>query len=266
MSGSGGRGGSGAGSGGSGGTGGIAGTLAPEGSIADGARCRASSECMSGVCVNRRCQVPRCGDDVCNGSEASTTCVADCDSECGDGVANGGEACDDDDAEGGDGCGSDCTVEAGYACDAAAPSVCTQIDACPANPCGQAQRCEDLPPPALGDAAGRTCVEDPECDDGLCSGGETATGCPQDCTQCGDGMCTGDENLTSCVADCKVCDDGTCSVGEDPTSCPDDCAVCPDTLCTAGETPTTCAADCKICPDGLCTGGETNARCPAVCL
>ena len=63
------------------------------------------------------------------------------------------------------------------------------------------------------------------CGDGTCEfwQGETATTCPQDCSQCGDGRCTGNETPTSCPADCAGCGDGVCSITESAMSCPADC-------------------------------------------
>jgi cysteine-rich repeat protein len=44
---------------------------------------------------------------------------------CGDGTTLSGEACDDGNNTNGDGCGLSCTVEPGYTCTRASPSVCT---------------------------------------------------------------------------------------------------------------------------------------------
>jgi hypothetical protein len=90
------------------------------------------------------------------------------------------------------------------------------------------------------------------CGDGLCSGRENITNCPEDCTPvvpvvCGDGLCSGTENWGNCPADCplpSVCGDGTCDPGE---NCPVDCVppVCGDCICSAGEV-TSCPYDCNL--------------------
>lgn len=46
---------------------------------------------------------------------------------CGDGVIGGAETCDDGNTRAGDGCSSTCTVEEGYDCGSAEPSVCAAI-------------------------------------------------------------------------------------------------------------------------------------------
>ena len=64
--------------------------------------------------------------------------------ECGDGKLDGDEACDDGDREVGDGCTPTCTLEEGFLCTDASPSVCTTRPeeevcgnvACPALPGG----------------------------------------------------------------------------------------------------------------------------------
>jgi hypothetical protein len=58
-----------------------------------------------------------------------------------------------------------CTCKAGYAGDG---TTCTNIDACSTTPCESGQTCTDLPPPAAGDASGRTCVTPNPCDAVTC--------------------------------------------------------------------------------------------------
>ena len=50
-----------------------------------------------------------------------------CTNVCGNGLVEGEEACDDTGTQSGDGCSADCTVEAGWDCDGASPSVCAPI-------------------------------------------------------------------------------------------------------------------------------------------
>jgi len=45
---------------------------------------------------------------------------------CGDGTINGSEVCDDGNARRGDGCSATCTVETGFTCNTASPTVCTE--------------------------------------------------------------------------------------------------------------------------------------------
>ena len=67
-----------------------------------------------------------------------------------------------------------------------------------------------------------------ECGDNKCTGDETTSTCPKDCSAktdvCGDKVCGATENASTCAADCggAVCGNKTCEVGE-TTSCPNDC-------------------------------------------
>ena len=77
-----------------------------------------------------------CGNGIKEGYEAcdgTAGCSATCSiiPVCGDGIVGGAEACDDGNTANGDGCSSACAVEAGFACPAGSPSVCTQIITCP---------------------------------------------------------------------------------------------------------------------------------------
>jgi len=58
--------------------------------------------------------------DVVAGKEITT-----CATVCGNGIKQGSEACDDGDLDPGDGCSASCTVESGWTCNTATPSVCT---------------------------------------------------------------------------------------------------------------------------------------------
>lgn len=44
---------------------------------------------------------------------------------CGDGIVNGSDVCDDGGTSAGDGCSATCSVEAGWTCNGASPTVCT---------------------------------------------------------------------------------------------------------------------------------------------
>jgi cysteine-rich repeat protein len=105
----------------------------------------------------------------------------------------------------------------------------------------------------------------PACGDGKCSGGETASSCPQDCTPAPPPVCN---------------NDGTCNAGEDCLSCPGDCAGV-----TGGKPagryccgargycdPLRCGPDCgtpltPFCGDGAVDPGEEcdDRRESAVC-
>ncbi len=75
------------------------------------------------------CTTPSCGDAACNAAagETAASCAADCATSCGDGLVTGAEACDDGGSAAGDGCDAACAVEAGWSCDGAMPSVCTEL-------------------------------------------------------------------------------------------------------------------------------------------
>jgi hypothetical protein len=109
-----------------------------------------------------------------------------------------------------------------------------------------------------------------ECGDGICSHGENAENCPEDCSAiCGDGFCTHDENPFNCPADCPaICGDHYCTHDETAESCPVDCLI----VCADGEcifpplTAETCPEYCPpICGDGHCTHNETFDSCPEDC-
>ncbi len=72
------------------------------------------------------------------------------------------------------------------------------------------------------------------CGDGSCTGNETATTCPRDCSAvCGDSACTHTESITTCPQDCGpavVCGDGTCEGDETYLNCPQDCPTPPEVV------------------------------------
>jgi cysteine-rich repeat protein len=67
------------------------------------------------------------GSEVCDGDPG---CYADCTPPlvCGDGLLHPDEKCDDANTTSGDGCSASCTLESNYACNGAAPTVCTRIE------------------------------------------------------------------------------------------------------------------------------------------
>lgn len=206
------------------------GRMRPDGG-SDGATCRRAADCESMIC-DETCQAPRCGDGVCNGEETSADCDDDCGTQCGDGVCNGdetradceddcgaecsdgivdeAEACDDGNAQDADGCSAGCEVETGWRCDAAAPSVCEDADACAEAPCGSAETCVDLEPPAPADESGRECVSD-SVDGGwsewsacsaACGDGTRTRSCTNPALQNGGAACVGESS--------EPCNTGPC--------------------------------------------------------
>ena len=152
---------------------------------------------------------------------------------CGDGAINGGDVCDDSNMTAGDGCSATCTVEAGFACNTASPTVCTAT-------CGDGMRvgaeaaangCDDGNT-AASDGCSATCGVE---------AGFSCTGAPSVCmTGCGDGI----------VAGAETCDDGNTADGD---GCAMSCASETGYVCMGA--PSTCAATCG---DGLrAVGRET---------
>jgi cysteine-rich repeat protein len=166
------------------------------------------------------------------------TCRMDCTNpRCGDGVIDTGEWCDDGNTTPLDGCEADClspvcgdgVVESGEDCDEG-PDNSDEPDAacrtnCRLSGCGDGvidtdedcdllnldgETCVSLAHEAGGTLrCNATCHYDesfcrnPECGNGTCELGETATGCPADCTDgCGDGTCAEAEDQFGCPADC----------------------------------------------------------------
>jgi cysteine-rich repeat protein len=100
---------------------------------------------------------------------------------CGDGAVNGTDICDDGNTDAGDGCSDTCTVEDGWNCDAADPSVCTTI-------CGDfmvvgAEICDDGNTVA-GDGCSDLCAYEATCQNGIVEPGET---CDDNNATAGDG-------------------------------------------------------------------------------
>ncbi|MCA9654647.1 MAG: DUF4215 domain-containing protein [Myxococcales bacterium] len=176
------------------------------------------------------------------GSESGDT---GSDAVCGDGMLGGSETCDDGNTDADDGCSATCTVEDGYACDDAEPSVCGPV-------CGDGlivdtEECDDANTDA-DDGCSDTCmVEDGfTCDDLQ----------PSTCEPvCGDGI----------VAGMEECDDANTDVDD---GCSDTCTVEPGWACA--EEPSVCMTGCgdgivagmEECDDG---GGDSGDGCSARC-
>jgi uncharacterized repeat protein (TIGR01451 family) len=198
---------------------------------------------------------PTCTDTVKNGTETDIDCggitcapcaigkvcnvSADCTSQncsggicqatvCGNGNREGTEACDDGNTTSGDGCSATCTVETGFNCTGATPSVCTTT-------CGDglragAEACDDQNT-TNGDGCSATCTVE---------SGYNCSGSPSVCmATCGDGIRAGGE----------ACDDNNTANGD---GCSAACTVETGFNC-AGSAPSVCNA---ICGDGLKRGSE----------
>jgi len=131
-----------------------------------------------------------CGDNLCEASESTATCPADCPATvCGDGVCEV-----DEDA-------SSCAID------------CAEATSCGNGICeiGEDTSCP-IDCPTSSDT----------CGDGICDAGEDAS-CPSDCASssptCGDGICDIGEDA-SCPSDCGSVDTGS----DDGDDC-DDCFV-----------------------------------------
>lgn len=110
-----------------------------------------------------------------------------------------------------------CTSASDSVCAACAPGYagttsCVDLDACLAHPCGDFGDCQDLPPPALGDADGRVCNCDPdwqgaECDTLVCGAGRYGAPPPS-----GDGICRSCTPIANCASGltCTTAGDSTC--------------------------------------------------------
>jgi len=164
-----------------------------------------------------------CGDGVCDfPSETSETCPLDCvgvspKAWCGNGI------CESGDGEDCNNCEADCkrlsSREVGKQC------------------CGDSDvRCDD---PLCH--RHRFCLnrrkgsETWTCGDGVCSRGETAAACPNDCsteTCCGNGICESGEDCLSCSEDCAG---DTSSESKRRYCCGEMKTGCDNPECTTGE-------------------------------
>lgn len=178
---------------------------------------------------------------------------------CGDSVRSGGEACDQGNMANGDGCTATCTVEPGWSCTAADPSVCTPI-------CGDGviigtETCDDGNANP-NDGCSATCAQE---------SGWSCTGTPSTCvTTCGDGIVAGaelcdDTNTAAndgCSATCTIEMGWSCA--GNPSVCTTSCGdgilagseMCDDNNNTAMDG---CSAACALEPGWSCTGS------PSVC-
>ncbi|MCF7844477.1 MAG: DUF4215 domain-containing protein [Kiritimatiellales bacterium] len=147
---------------------------------------------------------------------------------CGDGIVwDGNEECDDGDTSNGDGCSSLCTVEGGWTCDDASPTVC-QL-------CGNGikegtEACDDSDTDS-GDGCSATCT----IETGFSCVGTTPSVCS---STCGDGVVASDEE----------CDDYDADAGD---GCSDTCTVESGWTCD-GASPTVC----QKCGNGVREGTE----------
>ncbi len=247
------------------------------------------------VCSGGACVAPNvCGNGVCDGTESTASCAADCSGLCTPSSrrceANTLVVCS---ADGKSENETDCGDQI------CANGQCRQPDVCGNSVC------------EAGEAAG--CPQDcaAVCGNDICENNEQ-TACPADCTTCGNSVCEAGE-INTCPQDCGVCvpsekqclgkilrvcnangtayddidcDDfelscgggncvepdvcgnGVCEADENLAVCAIDCTeVCGNGTCGAGESFQTCSTDCDpICGDGRCEGNETNASCSFDCL
>lgn len=129
------------------------------------------------------------------GSSETLLPAAPIKASCGDGLVLFNEGCDDRNVVAGDGCSATCTVETGYVCNSAQPSVCWST--CGDGVVASNERCDDGNSTA-GDGCGATCRIDL---------GYVCSGSPSTCEvrpYCGDGI----------KASTEQCDDGN-SIGGD---------------------------------------------------
>ncbi len=146
---------------------------------------------------------------------------------CGDGTKEGAEACDDSNTTAGDGCSATCTVESGYSCTDASPSVCSTV--CGDEIIAGSEACDDGDTDA-GDGCSATCTVET---------GFSCTGTPSVCTGiCGDSLIKGSEG----------CDDGNTDAGD---GCSATCTAESGYSCTG--TPSVCSTTCG---DGIIAGSE----------
>ncbi len=165
-----------------------------------------------------------CGDSDCTGSGS-------CPPICGDGLKRGAEVCDQGNVVNGDGCSSLCTLESGWTCTAASPSVCTPI-------CGDGLK--------RGSEA---------CDQGNVVAGD---GCSATCTVEANWTCNG-ASPTVCTPICgngvrqtpiESCDDGNVVAND---GCSATCSSEAGWSCNTAS-PTVCTS---VCQNGYRTGTET---------
>ena len=241
-------------------------------------RCTAGQLCEAGRCVNP----PACGDGLCNGTDTTRNCPADCGSSCGDGVCNGEEGTADCPADCGTACG-DRVANGNEACDGAdlkGASVCdprteTGTVTCSADCRSIVRTCQALP--SCGDGVVNQTSEQCDVTAGVpASCGEGQIGqvtcnrqCQLDRSGCGPAPSCGD-----LVQNGNEACDGTdgvpanCGQGEQgEVRCNDLCQLdrsgctrvprCGDGNCNGQEATTNCPADCgSLCGDEVVNGPE----------
>jgi len=160
---------------------------------------------------------------------------------CGNGTRENAEACDDGNTTNGDGCSSSCTVQSGWSCAGAAPTVCSEV--CGNGIVTSGEACDDGNT-SNGDGCSASCT---------LQSGWSCTGTPSTCsTACGDGIVAGSEacddgngvNTDSCRNSCVFAscgdgvvqsngldgvsgnaDDEACDTSGESISCDDNCSV-----------------------------------------
>ena len=138
---------------------------------------------------------------------------------CGNGVLESelSEFCDDNGTASADGCSPTCTVEVGWFCDGASPTVCTRCsEGC--NICSDATTCTICASThSLNDTScvekgcGNSLIElGEDCDDG---DEFSLDGCSLTCEEEDGWFCIGEPSVClECSSDCKVCSDAsTCT-------------------------------------------------------
>lgn len=177
---------------------------------------------------------------------------------CGNGLKEGTEACDDHDTDNGDGCSSTCTVEPGWTCTTASPSVCADINECNTGThnCSAQATCTNT-------SGGFVCT----CNPGYWGNGVTCTACPAGTANPNSGSTTsaacvactaGKYSATPGSSSCSSCAVGTYSASAGATSC---------TLCAAGSyNSQTGQTGCTLCAAGTAnpnTGSSASTACVA---
>ena len=196
-----------------------------------GEGCLRGADCLSGICQDNLCQIPRCGDGVTNGLEGcddgnsvaeacrygQQECVV-CDescqlnpgitSYCGDAIVDqeNGEACDDGDLDDTDGCTSNCSIRCeNGARDADEADVDCGGGLCEG--CQLGENCRVGGDCLSGFCAAGVCSPAPRCDDGVQNGAEAGVDCGGDCVPCpacDDGVQNGAEEGIDCGGPCTA--------------------------------------------------------------
>ena len=164
---------------------------------------------------------------------------------CGNGIWTTGEGCDDGNSASNDGCSSTCTVECGFDCGTAEPSVCEST--CGDGYLASDELCDDGNADD-NDGCSSTCSVEPgyQCDPPAGCGASTCVWLTGN-EVCGDGLTLGSE-----IEMVNFCDDGGNSGGD---GCSSTCKVECGYECTGGTS--TSADECtSVCGDGIKTASE----------